>query len=251
MSRHETAARIIGGKGLMFNNVPDVIAHEKLREEFCRYGALLDVFLSKKRNARGRRFGFIRYTNVRDVDKMVKALNQVWFGTYKVCANVALFSRISSERKKQLVGDVQEEGRVVTGDGEGKSRSYAAAVVNSVGGERVNKSTGGVNTMVGAAQLKKAAEEVVVWSSKELDRIRANKAMVGIVRDVEMIATLQDCFVDAGFTSLTVAYLGGKNVLINVNNDDGNVAGIGSGAKEFFDKFFVHILNGILNDNGA
>ncbi|GAU37785.1 hypothetical protein TSUD_158660 [Trifolium subterraneum] len=117
-----------------------------------------------------------------------------------VCANVALFSCISSERKKQLVGDVhhekvevnsskgkrsmvQEEGRVVTGDGKGRSRSYAAAVVNSVGGGRVNKSIGGVNTMVGAAQLKKASEEVVVWSSKELDRIRANKAMVGIVRD--------------------------------------------------------------------
>jgi predicted P-loop ATPase len=50
--------------------------------------------------ARGRRFGFVRFSKVRDKEKMVRALNQVWFGTFKVYANIAAFKRSEEKREE-------------------------------------------------------------------------------------------------------------------------------------------------------
>ena len=47
-------------------------------------------------------FGFVRYGNVRDVDKLLKALNNVWFGDCRVVAKVASFDRLGN--KNQGVG---------------------------------------------------------------------------------------------------------------------------------------------------
>ena len=58
--------------------------------------------MAKKRNVNGGVFGFVRYGNVRDVEKLLKALNNVWFGDYRVVAKVASFDRFGNRR--QAVG---------------------------------------------------------------------------------------------------------------------------------------------------
>ena len=54
---------------------------------------LEDVFIANTRNRNGEVYDFVRYTKVRDVDKMLKALNNVCFGQYCVCAVLAGFDR--------------------------------------------------------------------------------------------------------------------------------------------------------------
>lgn len=41
---------------------------------------MVDVYLASKRNVNGGAFGFVRYSKVKDVEKLLKALNNVWFG---------------------------------------------------------------------------------------------------------------------------------------------------------------------------
>ncbi|MCI19068.1 RNA recognition motif, partial [Trifolium medium] len=53
---------------------------------------------------KGKRFGFIRFSKVRDVRKMVKALNHVWFGSFKIWANEARFSPQLKVSKDAEVG---------------------------------------------------------------------------------------------------------------------------------------------------
>ncbi|GAU35629.1 hypothetical protein TSUD_30470, partial [Trifolium subterraneum] len=55
-------------------------------------GKFLDAD-KRKRNRLGEPYGFVKFSNVRDVAKMTRALNDVWFGHYRVFASVAKFER--------------------------------------------------------------------------------------------------------------------------------------------------------------
>jgi hypothetical protein len=76
-----------------FTNFPAQLSHFYLRKGFEVCGMLEDVYVAKKRNKNGEPYGFVRFSNVRDVSKMTKALNAVWFGQFRVRATVAKFDR--------------------------------------------------------------------------------------------------------------------------------------------------------------
>jgi len=80
-----------------FTNVPEGISNVSLRKGFEVCGILEDVYLARKRNVNGRLFGFVRFCKVRDVDKLLKALNNVWFGDCRVVAKVASFDRFGNK----------------------------------------------------------------------------------------------------------------------------------------------------------
>ena len=71
--------------------------------------------MARNRNARGQIYGFVRFINVRDVKKLQKALNNVFFGQNKVLANVACFDRFGEVKKELLNG--LEDGKKTTSAG--------------------------------------------------------------------------------------------------------------------------------------
>ncbi|GAU42656.1 hypothetical protein TSUD_398610 [Trifolium subterraneum] len=76
-----------------FTNFPAQLSIFYLRKGFEVCGMLEDVYVAKKRNWYGEPYGFVKFSNVRDVTKMTKALNAVWFGHFRVRASVAKFDR--------------------------------------------------------------------------------------------------------------------------------------------------------------
>ncbi|PNX55282.1 RNA recognition motif, partial [Trifolium pratense] len=76
-----------------FTNFPYQLSNFYLRKGFEVCGMLEDVFVPKKRNKRGQPFGFVKFSNVKDVDKLLRALNKVHFGQFCVRARVASFDR--------------------------------------------------------------------------------------------------------------------------------------------------------------
>jgi len=95
-----------------FTNVPEDISYFSLRQGFEVCGMMKDVYLAKKRNLNGGVFGFVRYGNVKDVKKLLKALNNVWFGDYRVVAKVASFDRFGHRRQAvgvEGVADIKKE----------------------------------------------------------------------------------------------------------------------------------------------
>nr|GFA21300.1 nucleotide-binding alpha-beta plait domain-containing protein [Tanacetum cinerariifolium] len=57
------------------------------------YGHVVDSFIPTKRNKNGKRFGFVRFINVFNVDRLVGNLCTVWIDRHKLVANVARFKR--------------------------------------------------------------------------------------------------------------------------------------------------------------
>lgn len=93
-------------------NFPPQASNFFLRKGFEVCGMLEEVFVANNRNRFGQVFGFVRYAKVRDVDKLLKALNNVCFGQYRVNAVLARFDR-KVVREGEGVGGKKEvvEGR--------------------------------------------------------------------------------------------------------------------------------------------
>nr|GEX11484.1 RNA-directed DNA polymerase, eukaryota, reverse transcriptase zinc-binding domain protein [Tanacetum cinerariifolium] len=58
-----------------------------------QYGYVVDAYIPVKRTKAGKRFGFVCFIKVFDVDRLVSNLCTVWMGNYHLHANVARFHR--------------------------------------------------------------------------------------------------------------------------------------------------------------
>jgi hypothetical protein len=66
---------------------------------------LTDVYVARYKNARGQEFGFVRYVNVKNKDKLLQALNNIWLGQYRILAREARFDRFAHNDVATAVGD--------------------------------------------------------------------------------------------------------------------------------------------------
>jgi len=99
-------------------NFPNRLLYVDLRKGLEVCGILSDVYVSQYCNIHGHRFGFVKFLKVRDVTKLNKALNNVYFGDLRLFANVAKFDRFvkEEERMEDVVGRDQRS----SGEGEKK-----------------------------------------------------------------------------------------------------------------------------------
>jgi len=73
-----TAAEDHSSKASFYvTNFLDSLTLFRLRQAFEVCGILTDVYVSRYQNAHGQEFGFVRYVNVKNSDKLSKALNNV------------------------------------------------------------------------------------------------------------------------------------------------------------------------------
>jgi len=84
-----------------------------------------DVYVARKCNVNGQVYGFVQFSNVKDVDKLSKALNNVWFGQFHVVEKVAQFDRIVNEIDGYVGGGSWErESGSRTKQGEGGKNTF-------------------------------------------------------------------------------------------------------------------------------
>lgn len=75
------------------NNLSEELTVADIWEEAGRIGRVTDVCIPRKKDSRGGRFGFIRFKNVKDTEKYLKALNNIRVGGLKISANLAKFDK--------------------------------------------------------------------------------------------------------------------------------------------------------------
>jgi len=234
-------------------NVPEDISYRSLQHGFEVCGIMEDIYLAKKRNVNGVVFGFVRYSNVKDLDKLLKAVNNIWFGDFKVVAKVSAYDRYGHKR-----GEVREsgEGEKIK---EGEKRNTLEGIViegekiNVVGltGEGIVKEKG--NGVVLGAKSVWPEKNVVAETEKEVrvanqvfvpkylssvnDLSWVSKGVVVSVLNGEVIPVLQRRIFDAGFDNLVIIPMGADKVFLR-SLDDSDVSVLLSKVQDFFDNFF-------------
>jgi len=101
-----------------FTNFLSQLSIFYLRKGFEVYGILEDVVVPSRRNYHWEYYSFVIFSKVRDVGKLLKAINVVWFGNFRFNSRVARFDRsvalVDDEKGEgDHVGEGRENGKIV------------------------------------------------------------------------------------------------------------------------------------------
>ncbi|GAU12294.1 hypothetical protein TSUD_142030 [Trifolium subterraneum] len=222
-----------------------------LRKGFEVCGILEDVYVAKKRNYRGDAFGFVKFENVKDVNKLWKALNDVWFGYFRVRARLVRFDRKDTKETKKARLELEGATKVRTRDfSSGKEINGEIRK----GGENIivtqeTLAKGGKAALVGMGQpftsegirgsmpKHQLQKFMCVYRIGQDDMNWACNGVVATVTKGEAIPVVQQRVADAGFNDLEIIPMGADKVFVRslVETD---VATVFEGAKDFFKLIF-------------
>ncbi|GJR41635.1 RNA-directed DNA polymerase, eukaryota, nucleotide-binding alpha-beta plait domain protein [Tanacetum coccineum] len=80
-------------KSVFISNFPDDCSSRDLWKVCNGYGTVVDVFIPNKRSKAGKRFAFVRFINVLNLDRLIENLKTIWIGRFHLSANTARFER--------------------------------------------------------------------------------------------------------------------------------------------------------------
>jgi len=177
-----------------FTNFPDHFFERDLWKVFQRWGRVLDVFISRKLNARKQRFSFVRFQGVNDAFSLERELDAIWIGTWKLQVNIPRYRR--NELARNVWHDNQRPERprnVWKPKVQQKQEASYAQVVSGVS----------------VSGLKE--EDSSSW---------LEGSFVGCIRDHSCIQTIKESFVLGGFSVVKLRFLGERFVLLSCDAAD-------------------------------
>ena len=81
-----------------FSRFPEDHSELDLWRIFQRFGRVVEVFIAKRRNRWGRRFGFVRFLVVSDKKKMETDLDKIYIGNLKMYVNLPRYKRVDGKQ---------------------------------------------------------------------------------------------------------------------------------------------------------
>nr|GFA22734.1 nucleotide-binding alpha-beta plait domain-containing protein [Tanacetum cinerariifolium] len=107
-------------------NFPDGYGAKDLWNTCKLYGNVVDVFILDRRTKAGKRFGFVRFIKVLNIDSLINSLCTVWVRRNKIHANVARFQREPLHKQSNKVNNKGTNN--VNHGAKGMTNSYAHVV---------------------------------------------------------------------------------------------------------------------------
>ncbi|GKD05282.1 RNA-directed DNA polymerase, eukaryota, partial [Tanacetum coccineum] len=78
---------------IFVTNFPESTTSRDLWKECSAFGTVVDVFIPFKKSQAGKRFAFVRFIKVFNLERLVKNLCTIWIGRYHLYANQVRFER--------------------------------------------------------------------------------------------------------------------------------------------------------------
>nr|GEV79950.1 RNA-directed DNA polymerase, eukaryota [Tanacetum cinerariifolium] len=74
-------------KSVFVTNLPNYTSARELWKTCSVYGTVVDVFIPSKKSKAGKRFAFVRFIKVFNIDRLVKNFSTIWIGKFHLIAN--------------------------------------------------------------------------------------------------------------------------------------------------------------------
>ncbi|GKE07909.1 nucleotide-binding alpha-beta plait domain-containing protein, partial [Tanacetum coccineum] len=171
-----------------------------------QYGSVVDAFIPDKRSKSGKRFGFVRFIKIFDIDRLVDNLCTIWVGRFKLHANIARFQRSPLNKDDSQIpykGDNKPTTEVHKERGENGSKSYAYAVRNDF--IPVN--------------MKKDVPAIVIDESC-INQLEYPTDLMGKVKEFTSMTNLKAALANECFDNIKFKYMGGLWVMLQFNTED-------------------------------
>nr|GEY88845.1 nucleotide-binding alpha-beta plait domain-containing protein [Tanacetum cinerariifolium] len=191
-SKEDDVSRI--STSIYVSNFPESFSAKDLFHSCKQYGHVVDNFIPFKRSKDGKRFGFVCFINVFNVERLVSNLCTIWVDRSKFHANIARFHRaplnnnkVTTEQKfgyNRNINNVRAKEGVTTGS----SKSYVHAVK--------------VKNMFGALECDFMPS--IVLDDECLISKYLSKALLGRVKEFASLPNLKIVLKNEGFAEIKI-----------------------------------------------
>nr|GEV00798.1 RNA-directed DNA polymerase, eukaryota [Tanacetum cinerariifolium] len=169
---------------------------------------MLLMLIPNRRSKAGKRFGFVRFIKVFNVEHLVNNLCTIWVGSYKLHANVARFQRESLNKHSNQFNDNGTKRDNVGGrmnrDGEkGMANLYAHAVKGTQG-------------------QKEVMDDIpsLVLNDSCLNQKVYSLCLLGKVKEFASLTNLKVVLAKEGYANIEIKYIGGFWDMIEFRDEE-------------------------------
>jgi hypothetical protein len=197
-----------------FTNFPAEITAADLWPKFGHFDRVGEVYIPDRLDKQGRRFGFVKYRDVRDPKEQLGLLSDIWVGTYKLRVNLARFTKGTGP--KEVGEEAARQGKAIPTTGVGgkavvvEGKSYREALkVRPLARQSDN------DQVVGSVEV--GGSVTVTWEVEvETEAVNMLKgSYVGLLTENKDHQSIQRSFIMDGYQHIRVKALGHMKVLIS------------------------------------
>ncbi|GKB35214.1 RNA-directed DNA polymerase, eukaryota, partial [Tanacetum coccineum] len=181
-------------KSIFVTNFPDNFGSRDLWKICESYGKVVDVYIPNRKSKAGKRFAFVRFVRVEDIDRLVGNLCTIWIGRLHLHANVVRFERA---RKPYNSG------------------GFAHSNVHAPSGPYVTAVKG--NTPLNVPNTPPSSVSILVLDDSCVIERDLSRHVMGSVKDLNSIPNLRTLLTKEGFPEVKLAYLGGMWVMLELD----------------------------------
>ncbi|GKV01589.1 hypothetical protein SLEP1_g14135 [Rubroshorea leprosula] len=214
-----------------FTNFPDDWSHESMWLTFRKFGRVLAIYCPPRKSKLGRRFGFVRFLEVKNEVELERQLDQIRVGMSKLWVNRPRFRKEEGRNRadsKPVVMNLVKPGRsfaeVVKGNhglevNKGRHLQQVSSARDCQNKQQKSNSPKS-QTQVWIMKNNVRASAGLEFNVKEEDLLWLEGCYVGIAHSVNIILTLQQKFFMEGYFSCKVRPMGGRLVLLERGDKD-------------------------------
>ncbi|KAJ0629388.1 putative RNA recognition motif domain, nucleotide-binding alpha-beta plait domain superfamily [Helianthus annuus] len=190
-------------------NLPERCSSRDLEDFFKDMGEIVWIYIARRRDSKGCRFGFISFINVKDIRELEKNMHNTKMGDKRLKVNVAKFTSTGGEQPHPPM-DYRNNQQLP----ERQKSERNSFVANQQGGMSWK------DTLM-KDQRQNVQEEIIEVSQfVQAFKDRYGRALVGRVIDLVTLRTL-DCLASkAGVVGMEIQYIGGFYVLITFSSEE-------------------------------
>ncbi|KAJ0435072.1 putative RNA recognition motif domain, nucleotide-binding alpha-beta plait domain superfamily [Helianthus annuus] len=185
------------------------------------FGDVAGVYLARKYDKEGRRFGFISFKNVIDVKGIEKALNGTKMGGYKLVANLARFAKenigLNAGRSEMEAGNKRVPVKPLR-----EQKIYNHAFVNKGGGRLFSDlfANNDSSKEAKSSMEREGGKSMVISDDTSAFKEVMGRALVGRCKDLTILRKLNCILAENRITGASLSYLGGLSMLIKFDNEE-------------------------------
>ncbi|PWA63868.1 hypothetical protein CTI12_AA352620 [Artemisia annua] len=176
---------------IFVTNFPDYAKAKDLWNVCKQYGQVVDAFIPDRKSKAGKRYGFVRFIRVYDVDRLVSNLCTLWMGSHHLHANVARFQRTPAAYSG---GHTHQNGNFVPKQTE----------TNSYNGRRTDKLSY-VNVVNGDTKLTEVCEPALVLDESCLNQLDYSFGLLGKVKEFSSFDNMRMVLGNEGFNDIDLS----------------------------------------------
>nr|GEZ05293.1 RNA-directed DNA polymerase, eukaryota, nucleotide-binding alpha-beta plait domain protein [Tanacetum cinerariifolium] len=188
-------------------NFPDSVSSHDLWRECNAYGTVVDVFIPSKKSQAGKRFAFVRFIKVFNLDRLVKNLCTIWIGRHHLFANQVQYERLQKPFSSSF-NDKTTRPVNVPSSKPRQTNGFAGSFANVVNGGQPSVNSRSLTSPSPALVLDENC--IINWDY--------SKFAMGRVKDANSIPNLLTLLSDEGFLNIKLKYLGGLWVMFEFVN---------------------------------